>query len=87
MLRACVKVLLCAWVLWTETTVRGTDGSSWQLGDVFDTRAECDALVQKYFRAEQERRLREANTPGGTSLSRRDRCLPDTMDPRPRGRG
>jgi hypothetical protein len=77
----------CAWVLWTETTIVGISGSTWALGDVFATRAECDAWRMRYFRAEQERRVREATTPGGTTLSRNDRCLPDTVDPRgPKGK-
>jgi len=76
----------CAWVQWTETTIVGTPGSSWTLGSVFESRAECDKWIERFFRSEQERRAREANTPGGTTLSRKDRCLPDTLDPRgPKG--
>ncbi len=42
----------CAWVLWTETkawgsgTIAGQSTDVWEIGEAYDTRARCDAVVK-----------------------------------------
>ncbi len=80
-------VLICAWVLWQEST--GITATSlekqWDIIGAFEASASCEGRAQ----LENERikknlsETKDPATPGIVTLFRTV-CVPDTIDPRPR---
>lgn len=87
-MRPAVVLLLCAWVLWSETP---PGSGHWRLADMlqvaFERKAECDRAVSDLHDA-RALSADEVATKGGSVPPAFYVCLPESIDPRgPRSSG
>ena len=87
-MRPAVVLLLCAWVLWSETP---PGSGRWRLADMlqvaFERKAECDRAVSDLHDA-HALSADEVATKGGNLPPAFHVCLPESIDPRgPRSSG